>query len=153
MIKKMLGLILISIMPSVQAECWDYAEQKFGIEGRLLAAIATVESGMNPAAKGKNRNGTTDYGLMQINSSHLPRLKVLGISKEELQKDACVSVLVGASLLSDMIKVYGYSWEAVGAYNAGTGKDRHSLRMKYAQKVWRVYADMRNADGKEQNDG
>jgi soluble lytic murein transglycosylase-like protein len=30
--------------------------------------------------------------------------------------------MVGASILSNMIKVYGYNWEAVGAYNAGLKK-------------------------------
>jgi hypothetical protein len=30
---------------------------------------------------------------------------------------------VGASILSNMIKVYGYNWEAVGAYNAGLKKE------------------------------
>jgi soluble lytic murein transglycosylase-like protein len=31
--------------------------------------------------------------------------------------------MVGASILSGMIKVYGYNWEAVGAYNAGLKKE------------------------------
>jgi len=121
------------------SDCWDHAERSFGIEARLLNAIAQVESGMNPVAVGKNRNGTYDYGLMQINSIHLPSLRKLGIDAEVLKQDPCTSVLVGASILADMMKIYGYSWEAVGAYNAGTAKNRHHLRMRYANKVWRIY--------------
>ncbi|MCL1028802.1 type III secretion system invasion protein IagB [Serratia silvae] len=137
-----LPIILMFILPVAKADCWIYAEQKFGIESKLLTAIAQVESGMKQEAKGVNKNGSVDYGLMQINSMHLPRLQRIGISKDLLYKDPCVSVLVGASILSEMMKIYGYSWEAVGAYNAGTGKGRHKLRMKYASKVWRVYNKM-----------
>ncbi|MFP7609856.1 type III secretion system invasion protein IagB [Serratia quinivorans] len=121
------------------ANCWYYAERSFGIEARLIAAIAQVESGMNPTTVGKNRDGTVDIGLMQINSSHLAKLKEIGIDEKKLKGDPCLSVLTGASILSDMMQIYGYSWEAVGAYNAGTGKMRHHLRMKYAKKVWEVY--------------
>ncbi|QJU42329.1 transglycosylase SLT domain-containing protein [Serratia marcescens] len=123
------------------ANCWSYASQKFGIEARLLASIAQVESGMNPEAIGKNKNGTIDVGIMQINSIHFPRLNRMGIDSNQLQKDPCLAVIVGASILSNMMQVYGYGWEAVGAFNAGTAKDRHDLRIKYAKKVWAVYSN------------
>ncbi len=123
----------------LQANCWSYASQKFGIDRNLLIAIAQVESGMNPAAVNRNNNGSYDIGLMQINSSHMPKLKQLGLSEEHLKRDPCASILVGASMLADMMKIYGYSWEAVGAYNAGTGKGRHEIRMRYARKVWERY--------------
>jgi len=121
------------------ATCWTYASNKFGIDKKLLIAIAQVESGMNPNAIAKNYNGSYDIGLMQINSSHMSQLNKLGLTEERLKSDPCISVLVGASILADMMKVYGYSWEAVGAYNAGTGKTHHDLRMRYAKKVWGVY--------------
>ncbi len=136
------GILLVIASFSTQATCWNYAAKEFGIETRLLKAIARVESGMNPAARGKNTNGTTDLGLMQINSSHLKRLNELGITTASLTSDSCQSLLVGASILADMMKVYGYSWEAVGAYNAGTSKSRHPLRMSYARKVWQVYESL-----------
>nr|QBJ27750.1 cell invasion protein [Plesiomonas shigelloides] len=34
---------------------------------------------------------------------------------------------------------YGYSWEAVGAYNAGTAPERYTMRMRYANKIWERY--------------
>ncbi|MDI8993001.1 transglycosylase SLT domain-containing protein, partial [Salmonella enterica subsp. enterica serovar Anatum] len=49
-------------------------------------------------------------------------LKKMGISEKQLLQDPCISVIVGASILSDMMKIYGYSWEAVGAlYNSVSG--------------------------------
>lgn len=135
-----LGLLLTATAAS--ADCWSQAEHHFSIEARLLQAIALTESNMNPRATGKNKNGSRDIGLMQINSHHLPRLKTLGIDEQRLYNDSCLSVMVGASVLSDMMKRYGYSWEAVGAYNAGTGAGRKHLRMRYAQRVWHRYKSL-----------
>lgn len=47
----------------------------FNIESELLYAIAQQESAMKPGAIGHNRDGSTDLGLMQINSFHMKRLK------------------------------------------------------------------------------
>lgn len=116
------------------ADCWLQAEKMFNIESELLYAIAQQESAMKPDAIGHNRDGSTDIGLMQINSSHMKRLKKMGISEKQLLHDPCISVIVGASILSDMMKIYGYSWEAVGAYNAGTSPKRADIRKLYAKK-------------------
>ncbi|MCD3105192.1 type III secretion system invasion protein IagB, partial [Salmonella enterica subsp. enterica serovar Enteritidis] len=94
------------------ADCWLQAEKMFNIESELLYAIAQQESAMKPGAIGHNRDGSTDLGLMQINSFHMKRLKKMGISEKQLLQDPCISVIVGASILSDMMKIYGYSWEA-----------------------------------------
>lgn len=53
--------------------------------------------------------------------------------------------MVGASILSGMIRVYGYNWEAVGAYNAGLKKENYPQRMKYAHKVWAKYQQLKLA--------
>ncbi|HEY0210488.1 type III secretion system invasion protein IagB [Acerihabitans sp.] len=137
--KYLIAFGLMWFTAHASADCWSQAEQHFAIESRLLQAIALTESNMNPRATGKNANGTRDIGLMQINSVHLPRLKTLGVDERRLYEDSCVSVMVGASVLSDMMKRYGYSWEAVGAYNAGTGAGRKHLRMRYAKRVWEHY--------------
>lgn len=134
-----ISICLFFLTFNVYADCWGYASKKYGIETRLLQSIAQVESGMNPKALGKNNNGTKDYGLMQINSSHLKHLKDRGISASMLRQDPCISILVGAFILKDMVKIYGYGWEAVGAYNAGLSKYRGSMRLSYARKVWNIY--------------
>ncbi|WP_413725738.1 transglycosylase SLT domain-containing protein [Sodalis sp. RH16] len=132
-------LLLILASTPASATCWSDAERHFGIEARLLQAIAITESNMNPQATGFNKDGSRDIGLMQINSIHLPRLKALGIDEHLLYNDSCLSVMVGASVLADMMKRYGYSWEAVGAYNAGTAAHRRDLRRRYAKRVWGHY--------------
>lgn len=136
--KRMLFLLVI-LSQSALANCWDKAAHYYHVDPYLLFAIAKVESGMNPQAVGVNQDGTYDVGLMQINSSHFPTLQQQGISGYRLIAEPCTSIMVGASILADMIKVYGNNWEAVGAYNAGLKKENYALRMQYARKVWNKY--------------
>lgn len=121
----------------------------FNIESELLYAIAQQESAMKPGAIGHNRDGSTDLGLMQINSFHMKRLKKMGISEKQLLQDPCISVIVGASILSDMMKIYGYSWEAVGAYNAGTSPKRSDIRKRYAKNLGELQKIKRNVSRRE----
>lgn len=100
---------------------------------------------MNPYAIGRNRDGSYDVGLMQINSSHFNELEHIGIDEQRLVTEPCTSIMVGASILSQMISVYGNNWEAVGAYNAGLKKERFPQRMVYARKVWQKYQQLKQA--------
>lgn len=140
---KRLILLLMIFSQSVFANCWDTAAHHYHVDPYLLYAIAKVESGMNPYAVGKNHDGTRDVGLMQINSSHFSELERRGIDERRLMVEPCTSIMVGASILSGMIKVYGYNWEAVGAYNAGLKKENYPQRMIYAHKVWRKYQQIK----------
>lgn len=126
------------------ANCWDNAAHYYHVDPWLLFAIAKVESGMNPYAVGWNHDGSRDVGLMQINSSHFSELQRLGIDESRLMTEPCTSIMVGASILSDMVKVYGYNWEAVGAYNAGSKKENYPQRMVYAHKVWAKYQEIKS---------
>lgn len=137
-------LLLVAWMGSNQAlaYCWDEAASRHDLEPELLQAIAAVESGYRAQAMNHtNRNGTRDIGLMQINSIHLPRLLKQGITEERLLSEPCLSVEVGASILAEFVRRFGYNWTAVGSYNvgAGPGPQREALRMRYAEKIWARY--------------
>lgn len=122
--------------PSSEVDaCLRAAAQRHSVPYVVLRAIAEVESGFNPAAVRKpfaaGGDSTWDYGLMQINSGWLPTLARWGIEKRHLFHP-CVSADVGAWILSDNIRRLGYSWDAVGAYNAKTPWKR----ARYANKVY-----------------
>ncbi|PHM25088.1 lytic transglycosylase domain-containing protein [Xenorhabdus budapestensis] len=123
--------------------CFNRAAEKFLIDHRLLIAIAEVESSMNPGAIGYNkRNGkiiSEDVGLMQINSSWLPKLESMGITRRELLENPCQNIHVGAWILASNISANGVNWESVGAYNAGFKNANAPFRMKYARKVYARY--------------
>lgn len=115
-----------------QGYCFEEAGARHGVSPVLLQAIALQESSMRPNALNRNKDGSLDIGLMQINSSWLPTLARYGIRSEQLW-DPCVSVYVGAWILADNFKRLGPNWDAVGAYNARAP----ALRLRYAQAVGR----------------
>ncbi len=133
-----LALSLAGASPA--SACWDQAAERYGLSSELLYAIARTESGLDPQAVGHNRNGTRDIGLMQINSAWLPRLQAHGIAERDLY-DPCTSIHVGAWILAGNVQRLGYTWEAVGAYNARNP----ALRRAYAERVYRQVSRTRAA--------
>lgn len=128
--------------------CFAEAAQAYQIPTEYLWAIGRVESRLNPRAQGKNKNGTRDLGVMQINTSHLPTLRKYGINETRLLNEPCLNIHVGAWVLRGNIDRYGATWEAVGAYNAS--ERRRDLRLVYAKKVHEQLAflvDWRNTQG------
>jgi hypothetical protein len=61
-------LIAMALTAGNALACWEEAATKYGINAQLLYAIAKTESGLNPQAFNRNKNGSYDVGLMQINS-------------------------------------------------------------------------------------
>jgi len=112
--------------------CWEEAAQRYQVSSALLYAIARTESGLNPRAIGRNGNGSRDIGLMQINSAWLPTLASHGIGERDLY-EPCTNIQVGAWILAGNVSRLGYTWEAVGAYNAASP----ALRRSYVEKVRR----------------
>ena len=112
--------------------CWKEAGTRYGVSPQLLYAIARTESGLDPQAIGRNRNGSRDIGLMQINSSWLPALAALGIGERDLL-EPCTNIQVGAWILAGNVQRLGYTWDAVGAYNA----ESPARRRAYAERVYR----------------
>ncbi|WP_414450197.1 transglycosylase SLT domain-containing protein [Burkholderia sp. 22PA0099] len=123
--------LLIAMHGVARADCIDDAAAFEHVSVGLMRAIAQVESGTRTNVINTNSNGTTDIGLMQINSSWLPRLAREGITEQSLL-DPCTNAYVGAWILSQNIRQYGPTWNAVGAYNASSP----DKRLAYAQKVY-----------------
>jgi soluble lytic murein transglycosylase-like protein len=137
----LLAAALCAAAPAAHAatDCWTEAGTEFGVDPLLLYSIAKVESSLNPKAFNRNRDGSFDVGIMQINSTHLPRLMKVGVTRERLVREPCTAIRSGAEILAGFIDQVGYTWEAVGAYNAGLASEREPLRQAYAAKVWKEY--------------
>jgi soluble lytic murein transglycosylase-like protein len=115
--------------------CWDKAAQTYHVDPWLLMAIAQVESGFKRYAINKNSNSSIDLGMMQINSFWLPTLRKYGIDTRNLF-EPCTSVFVGAWIVAQNIKHFGYNQDGIGAYNS---PGNITIRRNYAKKVYNSY--------------
>lgn len=104
---------------SVAVNCWSAAAVRYDLPVDLLFAIGQVESSHMAHAVAVNTNGTADLGIMQINSSWLRVLEPYGIDRRVLLEQPCTNIQVGAWILAQEVARFGYSWQAIGAYNAG----------------------------------
>jgi soluble lytic murein transglycosylase-like protein len=125
------GAVICVAAPVVRADCLDDAARFHHVNVRLVRAVATVESGLHPGAMHVNADGSSDIGLMQINTRWLATLSRFGISRGGLY-DGCTNAYVGSWILSQNIRRDGLTWDAVGAYNAGT----HEKRIAYARRIY-----------------
>ena len=135
-------LMLFAIALPAHA-CWQDAGARYGVDARLLYAIAQQESSLNARAINRShtaRTGSVDIGLMQINSRWLSVLHRHGIGEADLL-DPCTNLQVGAWILAQSFRRYGATWEAVGAYHAGCTAlrppDCAATRTRYAAAVYR----------------
>lgn len=111
-------------------QCFHQAARRQNLPVEALIAIAQQESSFNPKAVNQNKNGSADYGLMQINSWWMPTLNNYGIQKEHLF-DACTNIHVGAWIFAQGILMHGWNWRGIGAYNS----TKDNMRLQYAQNI------------------
>jgi len=133
-------LCLLLGAPNVAAFCFDEAGSYYGINPKLLKAIATVESDLKHQAINQNKNKSgdvvsVDYGLMQINSTWFSRLSKFNVTPNRLLNESCFNVNIGAWILSQNFATHGYNWNSIGAYNAGFSKKNKQSRARYIIKI------------------
>ncbi len=119
--------------------CFEGAGRYYNVNPYLLYAIAKVESNLNPKAFNRNRNGTYDIGIMQINSFWLPKIRKYGGSEKDLW-EPCYNIYIGAWVLSQCIHELGLTWKAIDCYNKGKGRAKE--RSRYVMKVFRELEKM-----------
>jgi soluble lytic murein transglycosylase-like protein len=117
-------------------DCFQRAATKYQIDIVLLTAIAETESRFNQKATHKNRDGSDDIGIMQINTQWLPTLKKFGIEKQHLF-EPCTNIDIAGWILAHNFASHGQSLVALGAYNAGFKNQPalNHIRKKYAVQI------------------
>lgn len=123
--------------------CVYQSAKKYELPSSLLLAVIKTEGGRNGLAV-KNKNGSYDLGIMQINTIHLPALKKMGINRATLLSNGCVNIDVGAWMLrshfpakpelTNRDKWWGY----VGNYHSKTV----SYNLAYQKRVWKNLSNM-----------
>jgi soluble lytic murein transglycosylase-like protein len=122
--------------------CFEEAGRKYNVSPLLLWAIGKGESNFNPEAINWNRNGTFDYGVMQINSRWR---RTIGEQAWEHMKDPCYNVQVGAWILAQCVRRYGYNWKAVGCYNSQNSQSQEI----YSKRVSRIISNLLNGSSRK----
>lgn len=123
----------VNIYMKTPINYFEEAGEYYDINPKLLHAIAETESGKNPnAVNCANRNGSCDYGLMQINSIHLSMLQKHGIYKNDLFNPR-INIFVGAWVLKNCMNKHGNSYKTLNCYN---GKIKNN---PYYAKVLKNY--------------
>jgi soluble lytic murein transglycosylase-like protein len=135
----LLFTIHCSLSTDVYAFCFEDAGKTYDINPSLLKSIAQIESNLNPKSANKNKNGSIDIGLMQINSFWI---KTLGLDSGKLISDPCYNTMIGAKVLKQCIDRHGYTWEAVGCYNATSTPKK----VKYSWKIFNRLQTERQCD-------
>ena len=128
---------LAAMIVTASVNCWVFAEKHFNVPAYLLYSVAGVESGYDPSAVARARDGSYSVGLMQINSKWFPALYRSGIREVDLRRP-CINVQVGAWILAQEIARYGYTWEAIGSYYAGPYNDK---TQRWKLRAYRHYAE------------
>jgi len=137
---KKIIILLISISylgaGNINYNQYDHIFKKYSeiynVPFMLLKVIAISEnSHMNKDLVRKNKNGSLDIGLFQINTNKIKDKELKHITKKDLLKPE-VSTNVAAFILRKIIITKGYSWENIGEYHSKTRvyKEKWLKRLK-----------------------
>ena len=117
--------------------CLMPAAQRHGVNPHILRAILQVESGMRPHVVSRNRNGTIDVGMAQINSIHFRELAQWGITPD-LRLDPCVATHVAAWHLKRVMLRHGNTWFGIAAYHSTTPVNNQRYQILLRQELVRT---------------
>lgn len=128
------------LINDVPIDCINHAAIVYHVPATVILSVIKQESGRNGQAV-RNKNGTFDYGVMQINSVWLPKIAAYGYTRDDMQYNACKNISVGTWILSQSITEGKNLWSGVGNYHSHT--PRHNYKYSavvhaHYQKITRV---------------
>jgi soluble lytic murein transglycosylase-like protein len=123
--------VLINDVPVI---CINQAAVAYHVPAPLILSIMKQENGRNGDAI-RNKNGTYDLGVLQINSRWLPTLSKYGYTRKDLQFDPCKNLMAGAWILANNLAEGKSLWSGIGDYHSHTPK----YNTAYRNKVYRHY--------------
>src|ERR1700676_426131 len=110
-------------------QCVANAAQYYAVPELLLHAILQKERGRVGQAV-RNRNGTYDLGLAQINTSRLRDFAHYGVRLEQVRDDPCTNLYAAGYVLRLNVNLFGGNdwYRATMAYNVGPHGWRNPTR-------------------------
>jgi hypothetical protein len=98
------------------------------------------ENGRNGQAV-RNKDGTYDLGVLQINTRWLPTLARYGYTRDDLQFNPCKNIMAATWILATNLAEGKTLWSAIGNYHSHTLKHNLTYRTSvqaYYQKITQV---------------
>lgn len=125
----------MAITPTLLAACIIISAQTYDVPPGVLLGIMQVEGG-RAGLESRNTNGSSDLGIMQINTIWLPELsRRWGVSQSTARKwirdDGCANIAVASWILRQRIDTAGSLWGGIAGYHSFTP----ALGSRYANKV------------------
>ena len=129
--------------PPVIMRSVDRASEEYKVPKIVLLGIIRTESRGNPVAIHHNRDGTTDFGIMQINSRWIQKLNHdygLHITYKSLL-NPFYNIRVGAWILSIELKKNGGwidnndFWARVGNYHSHSWSHNRAYQVRVAKNI------------------
>ena len=114
----------------------------------FLLAVMQQESDFGRDRSHYNSNGTTDLGIMQVNSCNWKELKKKGLISsydmstltcDELQYDDYINIRAALDEINICVNNHGVSENAYYSYN--TGRHKKKGTNKNSHKVWKYYGE------------
>jgi soluble lytic murein transglycosylase-like protein len=127
-------------------QCAAQASLRYQVPELLLHAVVVKENGRMGQCV-RNKNGTQDCGLAQINTSWVSHFAKFGIRLEHVLYDTCTNLNASAYILRDNYNKKKDWFSAVVAYNIGPNNwtpARYQIGYRYATDVVRYWWGFQN---------
>lgn len=114
----------VPVPDKLMSYCVDTSARYYKISPLVIHTIADIEGGKVGTAK-KNKNGSYDLGVMQLNTVNLSKIKdeFPNVSVMDLIFKPCVNIYVGTWFLSEEIRRAGNNLlKGIGNYHSRTPK-------------------------------
>ena len=127
------------LINDVPVSCINHAAQVYHVPVGVILSVMKAEGGKNGDAN-RNKNGTVDYGVLQINSVWLPEISGHGYTKDDLQFNPCRNIEVGVWILGKSLAEGKSLWSGIANYHSRTPE--HNQR--YQKIVYKNYKQLMN---------
>ena len=131
-------------MPVPFLACMSLVAQLYVLPPRVLPSIQKIEGG-RPGLVMTNRNGSEDYGVMQVNSIWLPYLsRYTGLDqavvRERLINRSCFNIAAAGLLLrTHLDRAQGDLMTAIGNYHSHTPVYHNSYRLRVTDAARAIF--------------
>lgn len=122
------------LINDVPVACINQAAIAYHVSASLILSIMKKENGRNGQAI-RNKNGTYDLGVFQVNSIWLPTLARYGYTKKDIQFDPCKNVMAGTWILAKGLAQGKSVWSGTANYYSHTPH----LNTLYSNDVYKHY--------------